>query len=160
MKTYWEKLKDPRWQRKRLEVMERADFSCECCGSKEKTLNVHHKIYRKGADPWEYDETELECLCEGCHASNHEWRDRINRALAMGGAMELEYVAGYAEAIYWFHFGPDLSASIEIHSWEHAAGIAAAFNNIDVEKVLGLLDTNNRVAVKKLFDIYDQDKAE
>lgn len=69
--TYSEKLKDPRWQRKRLEVMQDADFSCERCGSTTRTLNVHHKKYRKGRNPWEYQRFELECLCEDCHKGEH-----------------------------------------------------------------------------------------
>jgi 5-methylcytosine-specific restriction endonuclease McrA len=59
MKTYFEKLKDPRWQRKRLEVMERAGFACEYCGSATETLNVHHGFYEKGKEPWEYDNDKI-----------------------------------------------------------------------------------------------------
>jgi 5-methylcytosine-specific restriction endonuclease McrA len=70
-KSYGEKLKDPRWQRKRLEVMHRADFTCEKCGDPFNTLNVHHVKYRKDAEPWEYSSAELICLCETCHKSEH-----------------------------------------------------------------------------------------
>lgn len=66
-KEYWEKLKDPRWQRKRLEVMQSADFKCKDCNSETKSLNIHHRFYFKGRDPWEYDLAELVCLCEDCH---------------------------------------------------------------------------------------------
>lgn len=66
--TYGQKLKDPLWQKKRLEVMELASFQCKTCGSKTDTLTVHHINYRKGAEPWEYCKaTELVCLCEPCH---------------------------------------------------------------------------------------------
>lgn len=71
-KTYWEKLKDPRWQRKRLEILNMADFTCEKCGASDKTLNVHHKRYRKGADPWDYEDHELASICEDCHRLIHE----------------------------------------------------------------------------------------
>lgn len=40
MAEFWEAYKDPRWQRKRLEVMQIARFECELCASKDKTLNV------------------------------------------------------------------------------------------------------------------------
>lgn len=43
--SYSEKLKDPRWQKKRLEVMESNEFCCEMCGDNESTLHVHHKEY-------------------------------------------------------------------------------------------------------------------
>jgi len=58
-RSYAEKLKDPRWQRKRLEVMKRADFACENCGDRESTLNVHHGYYEPGLDPWEYSDNAL-----------------------------------------------------------------------------------------------------
>lgn len=69
---YRGQLRDPRWQRRRLEIMQRADFCCEECGSKTQTLNVHHKIYRAGAKPWEYVDVELACICEDCHAAEHK----------------------------------------------------------------------------------------
>lgn len=68
--SYAEKLKDPRWQRKRLEVFERAKFTCEECSGTDKTLHVHHKRYIRGREPWEYeDKVDLACLCEDCHAN-------------------------------------------------------------------------------------------
>lgn len=67
-KTYSEKLKDPRWQQMRLKVMERDQFTCRKCRSKDKTLNVHHLAYAKGKAPWEYDGEALMTLCEECHA--------------------------------------------------------------------------------------------
>lgn len=69
---YRGQLRDPRWQRRRLEIMQRADFSCEECSSKTRTLHVHHKIYRTGAMPWEYTDAELACICEDCHSAEHE----------------------------------------------------------------------------------------
>ncbi len=38
MSEYLEKLKDPRWQKKRLAVMERAGWKCQCCSETKKTL--------------------------------------------------------------------------------------------------------------------------
>lgn len=67
-KPYYEKLRDPRWQQMRLKIMERDGFSCQSCGDKSASLNVHHCVpYRKGADPWDYDPWELITLCENCH---------------------------------------------------------------------------------------------
>jgi len=65
--TYSEKLRDPRWQRLRLEVMQRDDFACCGCGSRCKTLNVHHTHYLKRAMPWQYPTDSLVTLCEDCH---------------------------------------------------------------------------------------------
>lgn len=71
MTTYAEKLKDPRWQKRRLEVFNREDWTCESCGSKDKTLCVHHDIYIAGLEPWEHDDVCLRCFCEDCHEYTH-----------------------------------------------------------------------------------------
>jgi 5-methylcytosine-specific restriction endonuclease McrA len=68
---YSEKLKDPRWQKKRLEVLNRDEFTCQMCGDKETTLHVHHIVYRKNAEPWESDEMELVTICADCHEVEH-----------------------------------------------------------------------------------------
>lgn len=64
--TYAEKLRDPRWQRKRLEVMERDGWKCRDCGNANETLTVHHCFYEKGG-PWETDERFLITVCQICH---------------------------------------------------------------------------------------------
>jgi len=71
-KTYAEKLKDPRWQKKRLDVLNEADFQCEICNDSESTLHVHHKHYIRGREPWEYDNEQLVCLCMHCHQNQHD----------------------------------------------------------------------------------------
>lgn len=65
--TYAELLRKPEWQKKRLEIMQRDNFTCQYCGSKENELQVHHRVYRKGTKPWEYDNDELITLCNRCH---------------------------------------------------------------------------------------------
>jgi hypothetical protein len=67
MSTWYEQLKDPRWQRKRLEIMQRDEFCCRVCGDSESTLNVHHGYYGKGLAPWEYGDDTLWTLCSSCH---------------------------------------------------------------------------------------------
>lgn len=81
-KTYSEKLLDPRWQRKRLEILSRSDFQCEACMDSENTLHVHHKHYIKGREPWEYEPHELVVLCKECHSNEHDARMMLDRALA------------------------------------------------------------------------------
>jgi hypothetical protein len=79
--TYGEQLRHPNWQRKRLERMQAANFECENCGDKETTLNVHHKRYVRGRKVWEYENWELEVLCENCHGHKHEGREIIDLML-------------------------------------------------------------------------------
>lgn len=65
-KTYSEKLKDPRWQKKRLEIFTRDNWTCQLCGDKETSLNLHHFEYSDG-EPWEIPNSKLTTLCEHCH---------------------------------------------------------------------------------------------
>lgn len=65
--TYAEKLKSPEWQKKRLEILQRDNFTCTMCGSKEKQLHVHHKVYIYDNEPWEYLEEFYTTLCYECH---------------------------------------------------------------------------------------------
>lgn len=80
--SYYEQLKHPEWQKMRLRVLERENFTCQSCGSAEKTLHVHHTFYKKGAAPWEYPEASLQCLCEDCHKEAGELAATIARLLA------------------------------------------------------------------------------
>lgn len=63
--TYSEKLKDPRWQRKRLQIFNRDDWKCVVTGLSTQTLCVHHMRYH-GA-PWSSPDDELETVCETVH---------------------------------------------------------------------------------------------
>lgn len=69
---YWKKLQDPRWQRKRLEMLDDAGWKCQTCGAEDRRLEVHHICYRKGAEPWEYEQHELRVLCSEHHERLHE----------------------------------------------------------------------------------------
>jgi len=82
--TYTEKLRDPRWQRRRLEVMQNAGFACERCNADDVILNVHHIVYRRGAEPWDYDDDDLACLCEDCHDREHRAIDMLRRLIRKG----------------------------------------------------------------------------
>jgi hypothetical protein len=62
---YKEKLLDPRWQKKRLQVFNRDNFTCQCCLDKTRTLHVHHKSYQE--NPWDVDHNELITYCDECH---------------------------------------------------------------------------------------------
>jgi 5-methylcytosine-specific restriction endonuclease McrA len=53
MPTYRQQLRDPRWQRRRLQVFERDGWTCQQCGAEDQELQVHHTRYVAGAAPWE-----------------------------------------------------------------------------------------------------------
>lgn len=63
--TYSEKLRDPRWQKKRLQILNRDKFKCVYCGDKETELQIHHLKY--SGEPWEADNKLLITLCKECH---------------------------------------------------------------------------------------------
>lgn len=75
-KSYWQKLKDPKWQKKRLEILERDKFTCQLCGETEKELHVHHFAYKSSGNPWDIDNKDLTTLCCDCH-------ERIESALTL-----------------------------------------------------------------------------
>lgn len=60
-------LKDPRWQKKRLEILHRDGFKCKLCGDTKAQLQVHHKKYENSILPWDYPNGDLITLCVHCH---------------------------------------------------------------------------------------------
>lgn len=68
--NYSDKLKDPRWQRKRLEIFQRDGFKCVVCKNDTITLHVHHKRYN-GKNPWDINNEFLVTVCEICHGRQH-----------------------------------------------------------------------------------------
>lgn len=75
--TYQEKLKDPRWQKKRLEIFQRDVWHCRSCGMDNVELHIHHLIYSRGKDPWEYDNEALLSVCGPCHDTLEDHRESV-----------------------------------------------------------------------------------
>lgn len=72
-RRYRKLLKDDRWNQRRQEIMRRDGFRCRRCGAKGK-LNVHHRWYVYGRQPWQYPDRCLVTLCETCHRHVHLMR--------------------------------------------------------------------------------------
>lgn len=83
--TYAEQLKSPKWQKKRLEILERDEFTCTSCGEKDSQLHVHHQYYGKNKKVWEYENETLLTLCGLCHNLEHELNtnESVSRLLAI-----------------------------------------------------------------------------
>lgn len=79
--TYAEKLKDPRWQKKRLLICERDGWKCRNCDDASKTLHVHHCHYVKG-NPWDTPDELLLTLCASCHDARQVVEEEGKYALA------------------------------------------------------------------------------
>lgn len=65
--AYKRLLRDPRWQRRRLQIFERDGWVCQECGNGGQELQVHHTVYVAGAAPWEVPTQTLVTLCVTCH---------------------------------------------------------------------------------------------
>lgn len=134
-KSYYEKLRDPRWQKKRLEVMEKAEFRCSLCMDDASTLNVHHKEYFKGKEPWDYEVEQLVCLCEECHESIHQETDI------------LKWVCSYA-----LLDGPN--------NREELAVLLAGYMGIDKEKLFSLMLMGGAPYFEEIYLIGESAQAE
>ena len=80
--TYAEQIKSPKWQKRRLEVLGKNNFTCQLCGQDEKELNVHHVNYDSKRKIWEYDDHELLVLCKSCHEDWHHNTAKLLQMLA------------------------------------------------------------------------------
>ncbi len=115
-KKYLEKLKDPKWQKKRLEILERDNWSCQSCGDNKSTLHVHHKRYLPGKDPWDIPANLLITLCEECHHGEREsWQEHMS---ALEDALKenflSDHVYSFASGILNIHIEqhPDVTARV------------------------------------------------
>jgi 5-methylcytosine-specific restriction endonuclease McrA len=73
-RAYQQLLRDPRWQKRRLEVLSRDQWTCQECRATSKELQVHHKWYIHGARPWDIPMQALVTLCVGCHGTKRKRR--------------------------------------------------------------------------------------
>lgn len=96
--TYHQKRQDPRWQKRRLEIMSAANFKCEECDSADDTLSVHHSHYFKDTEPWDYPASLLHCLCDGCHVE----RQNVEESLKIEMMKVLRFVpTKRMKAVFW-----------------------------------------------------------
>lgn len=103
--SYADLLKDPRWQRKRLEVLEAADWTCSHCAETSRTLHVHHMRYIGGKAPWEYDPADLAVLCDSCHELVHSMIKDLEFAVSRMPIAAIENLLGYAAMLSWWGDG-------------------------------------------------------
>jgi hypothetical protein len=119
--AYIEKLKDPRWQKKRLEVFQRDNFTCQKCFDDQNNLPlaVHHLHYEKGKEPWEYPIERLTTLCEDCHQEEYE-----NQYASEAELIKSLRLAGF--------FHEELEALSLVFYDEHAKGCIPLFHVTEV----------------------------
>lgn len=149
MPTYYELLKHPNWQKRRLEILQFADFTCTDCGSKDKTLHVHHCYYEKGKKPWEYPLSALRCLCEDCHKSAEQMRLSMAKILSEVSAEDQVY--GYALGAYAYSEQDEI---IYIPNYEVACGVADYWGvNVDAHLIPHLTANNAETCGRGLLQL-------
>lgn len=140
---YSKKLRDPRWQKKRLEIFERDNWTCLICGDAEATLNVHHRYYTPGCEPWDCPNDVLATLCQSCH--------EIERVQMQ------DYEKLILNSLKEKFFADDLlQLASDIHLMEliHSSDVVAsaygwAFSNPEIQKLIIDMYMDQLTAVKK-----------
>ena len=131
--TYSEKLKDPRGQRRRLEVLQSANFSCQDCRDATQTLHVHHGRYEKGKEPWEAMDSDLMCVCSDCHRHRQTLEDEVKAGMSclpynlLNALSTASLMMGHVGHNMEKRFGDDLASNIirTVHAKE------ASWNNVE-----------------------------
>jgi 5-methylcytosine-specific restriction endonuclease McrA len=103
MSTYSEKLRHPSWQKKRLEILSRDNWTCVNCSNQDQMLHVHHIFYdSQYQNPWDYPDYCLIVLCAECHASEHDAKKQalldLQHQLAKSGIRTADQF-GYLESV-------------------------------------------------------------
>ena len=114
-KSYRSQYLDPRWQKKRLKVMESTGFKCENCQSETNTLNVHHKQYIPNRDIWDYRLNQFLVLCEGCHEAYHSEFDWLNEVIGSVDPRTLSRKGMAAFLAGWGSVEIDLDEFSDLH---------------------------------------------
>jgi hypothetical protein len=128
--AYLAKLKDPRWQKKRLEILQRDNWSCQRCLDDSSTLNVHHRKYLDSVEIWDYPNELLITLCDNCH-ENEKLKMSENEQLLLD-ALRTHFLSDDILALYYglVEFQP-------LHVTEVvASAYANAFSNPEIQKYL------------------------
>ena len=122
--AYADLLKDPRWQRKRLEVFEASGWRCQRCDNDKMELHVHHFHYLNGVMPWDYKTCDLACVCGDCHKELTAQRAALKLALAKYEShfLPIEKLIKYIEAqVAWID-----GETVAVSSDTEARGVADA----------------------------------
>lgn len=155
--AYLKLLRDPRWQRLRLEVMKRDDFACTSCGDKDKTLHIHHKRYVRGGKPWDSQPEDLTTLCEACHETITNTLPFARDMLACLDASTLQTVSGMLLGIAFKRRDPRALGRVEFSCYEMVNGFARETHR-DTDKLLLALESGS-LDMKKLAAAEDEESA-
>lgn len=125
-KSYWDLLQDPKWQRRKSEILARDEWTCQECGNNEQTLHVHHKGYLKNLKPWEYEDWSLVTLCADCHKKTTHSIDKLKESLTRLEPCDVDVVRGFIDSCISAQRTNPPPFDME-PSLEYASGMAAYF---------------------------------
>lgn len=152
---YSKLLRDPRWQRKRLEVLNDCEYRCQNCGATDKMLQVHHKHYVYGRKPWEYDKSELTCLCDTCHKELTEKAKKIKGFVdSVIGFGLADSICGYLKCLMWEH--DEFKGTISLDNYDEVEAFMRFFGlyNLQTENVISyLLFVNGKFSKEQLDNL-------
>lgn len=128
--NYAQQMKHPLWQKKRLEVLEANEYTCQNCDDKETTLHVHHPFYKRGAMIWDYAKEELECLCEKCHKDAHALDERLKKTMSTADSTMKWRTLGAMESygLYCNRYEIEEERIIMVENHEHGEGVCDVFS--------------------------------
>ena len=131
-KQWMDQYKDPRWQKKRLEIMERDGWSCEHCQSSEKMLSVHHQWYEKGKKIWDYPNKCFQTLCSDCH----EYIHMVTSAI-LANVKKSFFASG------WDIYSLDMLFSLVENNDKYSHKLRCSIQEISVERAEEVLKKRN-----------------
>ncbi len=158
-KSYIELLKDPRWQRKRLLILERDGWRCRNfgCGDSTTTLHVHHRRYT--GKPWEAPDEDLVTLCEPCHERTTQLVSSARRLIEDLDTPSLEIAIGYLRGIGMCQM-PEWGKQ-EIHgvTQEESIGVAAVFRVPEDWVARAVASRGGTVTIFELHEMQERRRA-
>lgn len=142
--SYSDMLRDMRWQRKRLKIMERDRWRCRWCMA-DNTLQVHHKRYVRGRPPWEAPDHHLITLCERCHQRATELLNRAKDVLADLNVYDLPVAVAMIDR-YWSQGGDNpLQVTLDRFEAEKAQLIGQEFTPEASRKLEALDEVTEKI---------------
>ena len=154
---YAERLKDPRWQKKRLEILKRDNYKCTSpvCGGGSSVLQVHHMKYTKG-DPWDTPDEFLITLCSDCHSKKQDkplqsfWASSGSRDYSVLNVLVLEFrVSGDPVVFEKILDEVDQLLYWKCHKiiWNHPYLNGEEFDDLYQTSILGLYEALAKIKV-------------
>jgi hypothetical protein len=135
-KSYLELLQDPRWQRKRLEILNRDQWTCTNCGATSKTLHEHHAYYEKGIVPWDYPDESLTTYCVECHQKAQDMLKLLHRQIGRIDSTDIYDLYGFALGLESRSYP---MVVLDVLNYEVAAGLGKCWD-LSAEEVIAELD--------------------